>query len=113
MVLTSKCPILVDSSIVMCTGPAIGNCPVNTTAACPVDGTVSTTQYMNMIAVFTMGAAQNGVEVTFKYVYNGTPGQTTVTINAVSGSNYVYAFATNQLYPAGATLVLYGAEVLA
>ncbi len=110
---TSKCPILVASSIVMCTGPDPGTCPTDTSAACPVDGTVSTTQYMNMIAVFTMGADQNNVDVIFKYVLNGTPTQTTVTTNVVSGSNYVYAFATNQVYPADTILVLYGAEVLA
>ncbi len=110
---TSKCPIGVASSIVMCTGPTIGTCPTDTSADCPISGTVSTTQYMNMIAVFTMGADQTGVEVTFKYVLNGTPTSTTIIVDVVAGSNYVYAFPTNQVYPADTTLVLYGAEVLA
>ncbi len=109
---TSKCPIEVASSIVFCTGPTIGDCPTDTSEPCPVSGTVSTTQYMNMIAVFTMGDAQNDVEVTFKYVLNDTPTHTTVIVNVTAGLNYVYAFATNQQYPADTTLVLYGAEVL-
>lgn len=108
----SRCPILVDSSIVMCTSPTIGDCPTGTADPCPLDGLVDTTQYMNMLAVFTMGDAQSSVDVIFKYVLNGTPTTTTITTNVAAGLNHVYAFATNQLYPVGTTLVLYGAEVL-
>ena len=110
---TSTCPIPVDSSIVICTGPTLGTCasdPVPIT--CPANNTISTTQYVNMVAKFTMGAAQNGVKVTFKYLYNDVPTSTVVTINATVGDNVVYAFTTNQLYNPDDTLVLYGAEVL-
>jgi hypothetical protein len=109
---TDKCPILVDSSIIICTTDVIGSCPVTETN-CPTGGTIATTQYVNFIATFTMGANQNGVKIIFKYVKNGTPMQETVTVNVVAGDNYVYAFAANQLYPADTILVLYGAEVLA
>lgn len=110
---TDKCPILVSSSIVFCTGPTLATCPTVTTGTCPTGGVVSTSQYVNMIAVFTMGASQNGVVVTFKYLVDDVPTQTSVTVNVVLGSNYVYAFLPNNVqYPAGTSLVLYGAEVL-
>lgn len=111
----SKCPIYVESSIIRCTGPAIATCPSNAQEACPVpDGTVSTTDYINMIAVFNMGAAQDDVEVTFKYVENGIPKHITKLVDvAGAGQVIVYAFDTNQQFSADTTLVLYGAEVLA
>lgn len=110
---TSKCPIEVASSIVFCTGPTIGTCPTDTAAACPTGGTISTTQYVNFIAVFTMGAAQTGVEVTFKYLLNDTPTKVTKTVDVTAGSNIVYAFDPNEQYDADTTIALYGAEVLA
>ena len=109
----SKCPIYVDASIIKCSGSGIGSCATDTSDPCPSGGVVSTSDYINMIAVFTMGDAQNGVQVTFKYVLNETPTATTVVINATAGINYVYAFpGGNVLYPADTSLVLYGAEVL-
>lgn len=109
---SSKCPIGVVSSIVICPSTDVTTCPADATVACPTGSTISTTTYINMIATFTMGAAQNNVVVTFKYVENGIPKQEQVTVNVTSGLNHVYAFATNQSYPADTSLVLYGAEVL-
>jgi hypothetical protein len=109
---SSKCPIGVETSIIICTGPALGTCPTVTTVACPSGGTIGPSTYVNMIASFTMGDAQNNVVVTFKYVLNGVPKQEQLTVNVVAGPNYVYAFATNQQYPADTSLVLYGAEIL-
>jgi hypothetical protein len=108
----SKCPIGVVSSIVICTSPNIADCPNNTNVACPNGGTITTTQYVNMVATFTLADAQNNVPVTFKYVLNGSPKQEQVLITGSVGLNVVYAFPTNQLYPSDTSLVLYGAEVL-
>lgn len=108
----SKCPVAVASSIVMCTGDTPGTCG-SSAIPCPVDGTVSTTQYMNMVATFTMEAGSANTEVTFKYVLNGVPKQEKVILNTSTGLNTVYAFATNSVYPTDTVLVLYGAEVLA
>lgn len=110
---TDKCPILVESSIVICTTAVPGTCPVDALVACPAGNTISTTTYVNMLAVFSMGAAQPGISIIFKYLVNGVPTQTTVIWNATLGLNHVYAFANNQIYPADTSLVLYGAEVLA
>jgi hypothetical protein len=108
----SKCPIGVLSSIVICTGPTLGECPTDTTVACPSGGTISTQQYVNMIATFLLADAQANVPVTFKYVLNGVPKQEQVLIAGLAGPNVVYAFPANQLYPSDTSLVLYGAEVL-
>lgn len=113
---TDKCPIGVESSIVICTAEldpgATGNCPTDSTTVCPSGGTINTSTWVNMIAIFTMGADQTDVEVTFKYVLNGIPKQEKVIVDVVTGLNHVYAFATNRQYPADTSLVLYGAEVL-
>lgn len=125
----AKCPIFVESSIVTCNGesnpggvpageggtpPMIpATCPIDALTACPADGVISTTTWVNMIAMFTMGAPQNNVEVTFKYVEDGVPNYETVTVNVAAGLNHVYAFSTNKQYDADTTLVLYGAEILA
>jgi hypothetical protein len=111
----SKCPIYVKSSIVKCTGQALDTCPSNADGLCPApDGTVSTTDYINFIAVFTMGAAQDGIEVTFKYVEDGVPKHITKLVDASGpGPVMVYAFDLNIQFDADTVLVLYGAEVLA
>jgi hypothetical protein len=61
-----------------------------------------------------MGAAQTGIEVTFKYVENGIPKFITKLVNSVgTGPITVYAFDNNMPFAADTILVLYGAEVLA
>ena len=109
---TDKCPIFVESSIVVCTTAAIASCPADAGVLCPTNGTVGTDKFINMLAVFNMGDVQASVKVTFKYVVNGVPTQTTVTGGVAQGLNHVYAFTTNQSYGADTIIVLYGAEVL-
>jgi hypothetical protein len=110
----SKCPIYVESSIIRCVSADTAACTSTTATPCPNGGTVSTTDFINMIATFTIGAPQNNIEVTFKYVENGTPKFITKLVNAVgAGPITVYAYDTNQQFNADSILVLYGAEVLA
>lgn len=109
---TDKCPILVESSIITCSTADILSCPADVAAQCPANGTVGTGTYINMLAVFDMGAIQASVKVTFKYVVNGVPTQTTRIVPVTAGLNHVYAFTANTLYAADTIIVLYGAEVL-
>lgn len=98
-----------DASIVSCTDNTTGSCgaiPGN----CGDLGATTPDLYYNFVATVTALVAQNGVEITFKYVENGTPATQIVTVNLGVGSNTVYAFATNQQYSSGTELVLYGAE---
>lgn len=110
----SKCPIYVESSIIRCVSADTAACTSTTATPCPNGGTVSTTDFINMMATFTMGAAQDNIEVTFKYVENGIPKFITKLVNAAgAGSITVYAFDNNMPFAADTILVLYGAEVLA
>lgn len=110
----SKCPVYVASSIIRCLTADIGSCTSTTATACPNGGVVSTTDFINMIATFSMGAAQDNIEITFKYVENGIPKHITKLVtSAGAGPMTVYAFDNNMPFPADTVLVLYGAEVLA
>jgi hypothetical protein len=96
----------VSSSIVTCTG--------STTTTCTIPGTCPATDpttWINMIVTFTATAAQTSVTITFQYVLNGTPTTTVITPSIVAGSNTFYAFPTNQQYPSGTTIVLYGVTI--
>ena len=98
-----------DNSIIVCAGPAIGTCGA-IPATCPPPLS-PTTDYVNMVATVNALVAQNGVEITFKYLLDDVPTTTAVIVNLSAGNNTVYAFALNTLYPVGTKLDLYSAEV--
>ncbi len=100
-----------ESSIVMCSSgglPDMVKCPIP--SSCPT-GPLSPVDYVNMVATIDALAAQTGVEITFKYILDGVPTNTTITVDLSAGTNTVYAFDPSIQYPSGTTLVLYGAEV--
>ena len=99
-----------DSSIVKCTGtdPAMDceTIPANCGAIAPTTPDL----YYNFVAEVTALVAQTGVEITFKYVIDGIPGEVAVLADIGTTATTVYAYATNQTYTSGTEVVLYGAE---
>lgn len=97
-----------DSSIIICTGTAIGTCP-GIPPSCPVG--VTPNDYVNMVA--TVGALVGQiVDIAFDYILNDVPTTTVVTaVPLLTGSNTVYCFGVNIQYGADTTLVLFGARV--
>lgn len=102
---------VIDSSIVICTGPTIADCPGTIPTACPTG--VTPLEYINMLATINALTAQAGVIVSFKYLLNDVPTTTDVTVNLAAGNNLVYAFPTNIQYSANTSLTLYGVTVTA
>lgn len=98
-----------DSSIIVCTGSAVGTCP-GIPPSCPVG--VSPNDYVNMVATVTALVAQTGVKIAFEYLLNDVPTTTEVTVDLVAGSNTVYAFVVNIQYSANTALSLFGARVV-
>lgn len=99
-----------DSSIVKCTTDVPADCGI-VPADCGAIGTTTLNDYYNFVATVNAMVAQNGVQIVFKYVVNGTPMTQSVTTNLSAGNNDIYAFTTNLHYTSDTELVLYGADV--
>ena len=98
-----------DSSIVKCASATAGDCSAIPTD-CDVLNPTTPNLYYNFVADVSALVAQTDVEITFKYVQNGIPGEAIVLADIGTTSTMVYAYATNQQYASGTELVLYGAE---
>lgn len=99
-----------DTSIIKCPDTLPTNCngiPAN----CGAIGPTTLDLYYNFVAIVNLQVAQNGVQIVFKYVINGTPMTQIVSANLNAGPNTVFAFAVNQGYNSDTELVLYGADI--
>lgn len=99
-----------DTSIIKCTTTVPAECDT-VPANCGAIGSTTLDKYYNFVATVNAQVAQNGVQIVFKYVINGSPETQPVLANLGAGANTVYAFATNQGYLSDTELVLYGADV--
>lgn len=95
---------IINSSIVICFGPAISTCPIT-----PLDCLTQTTplNYVNMVAIIN-STVQTSLTVTFTYTLNGIAYYDNVSVNLSIGTNIVYAWPINRTYPTNTTLTLTG-----
>ena len=103
---------VIDSGIIICSGPSTATCIAGIPVGCPISG-VNPNDYINMVASVYAQAPETGLEIVFDYLIDDVPMTTppipfNITIGGIGGAIYVYAFTTNMRYTSGQSLTLHG-----